>query len=466
MALQVVARLIPGAAAVVGALLLILWLGSAPDAALTERIPMADATIEQESAVVVRGTLVAGGGMPAELPGEWPCFRGPNRDGICTDPTPLAKSWPESGPPVLWSLELGEGYAGAAVRAGRVYVLDYDQVRRADVLRCLSLKDGREIWSYSYGVEVKRNHGMSRTMPALGDRHVVALGPKCHVTCLDAESGEHKWALDLVRSFGAKVPPWYAGQCPLIDGQKVILAPGGESALLMAVDIETGSVLWKTPNPNGWTMTHSSILPLEFNGRRMYVYCASGGVVGVSADDGRLLWQTTDWRISIANVPTPVDAGDGRIFLSGGYNAGCMMLRLEENDGAIAVQTLFRLKPREFGSDQQTPVFRDGVVYGVIPGGELACLGLDGKRRWTSGSAQRFGLGPYMFAGGMMLLMDDSGVLTLADVTPDGLKTLASAKVLHGHESWGPITIAGGLLIVRDLTSMVCLDLRENQHGK
>src|SRR6185369_826830 len=115
----------------------------------------------------------------------------------------IARSWGAGEPRELWGIDLGEGYAGAAVLKGRVYVMDYDQQHRQDVLRSLSLADGQEIWRFSYPVSVKRNHGMSRTTPALTDNLLVAIGPKCHVVCLDPESGQLRWGLDLVRQYGA-----------------------------------------------------------------------------------------------------------------------------------------------------------------------------------------------------------------------------------------------------------------------
>src|SRR5262249_18545280 len=161
----------------------------------------------------------------------------------------------------------------------------------------------------------KRNHGMSRTVPAVSEQVVVAMGPKCHVVCLDAVSGELRWGIDLVRQYRATVPPWYAGQCPLIDSNAVILAPAGPNALLLAVEADTGKVLWQTTNLHGWKMTHSSVMPMEVDGERIYVYCANNGVVGVSAEDGTLLWETTAWKISIATVPSPLILPNGRIFL-------------------------------------------------------------------------------------------------------------------------------------------------------
>jgi len=355
---------------------------------------------------------------------------------------------------------VGEGYAGAAVRAGRVYLLDYDRENQADALRCLSLADGKEIWRYSYPVLVKRNHGMSRTVPTVTDEHVVALGPKCHVICLDAKSGELRWGVDLVRQYGTKVPPWYAGQCPLIDAGRAILGVGGRDVLMMAVDCATGEPVWQTENPRGWQMTHSSVMPVEYNGQRMYVYCASGGVVGVGAEDGRILWETDAWKIRIATVPSPVSLADGRIFVAGGYNAGSMMLQLADSGQGLAAEPLFRLKPEVFGAPQHTPILHKGHLYGVRPDGELACLDLKGNVLWTSGSGHRFGLGPYLIADGLIFVMNDSGLLALAEATPAGYNQLAQAQVLQGHESWAPMAIAGGRLILRDLTRIVCLDVR------
>jgi len=198
---------------------------------------------------------------------------------------------------------------------------------------------------------------------------------------------------------------------------------------------------------------------LEFAGRRMYLYCASGGVVAVSADDGAILWEFPDWKIRIANVPTPLIVGDGMIFLSGGYNAGSLMLKLSHEDGQIAAQEVFRLEPEVFGSPQQTPIFYDGYIYGVRPDGQLVCLDLDGRVVWTSTSAQKFGLGPYIIADGLIYVMNDSGLLTMAEATPTGYLKLAEAKVLEGPDSWGPMAIAGGRLILRDLNRMTCLDV-------
>jgi outer membrane protein assembly factor BamB len=459
-----VAGSIPFGLVVTGVVLLYIWVASDAARELTVRLPdpnnLPQAVSDEIGVAELRTEFLESNGVPADLPGAWPRFRGPNFDGISEEDVDLARTWDADDPGVLWSIEVGEGYAGAAILAGRVYILDYDREKQADAIRCLSLADGKEIWRHSYTVKVKRNHGMSRTVPAVTEKYVVTLGPKCHVTCLDSMTGQFRWMLDLVRDFKATVPPWYAGQCPIIDDDKAIIAVGGD-VLMMAVDCETGEIVWQSPNPHGWRMTHSSVMPAEFDGMRMYVYCASGAVVGISAENGSILWENTEWKIRVANIPSPVVVGDGLIFLSGGYNAGSMMLRLTRDAGKLQAETLFQLEPEVFGAVQHTPILSDGYIYGVRQDKQLACIDSVGNLIWASGSNKKFGLGPFMIVNGLIYAMNDSGLLRVVEATPAGYVQLAEAKVLEGPDSWGPMAVAAGRLILRDLNRMICLDITE-----
>lgn len=463
--LHIIIRYIPALVMVALGGLIIIITGLSAGSSLQLRVPIPEnqqlVRIDQSNEGIHNGQLTRFDIKPSQIPGSWPQFRGPNRDGIYNDPNvTISGRWQDAGPRVLWSIGLGEGYAGAAIHRGCVYVLDYDQQQHADALRCLALADGKEIWRYSYPVKIKRNHGMSRTVPAVTDQAVIGLGPKCHLTCLDPRDGTLKWGMDLVKELGATVPPWYAGQCPLIHEGKVIIGVGGTD-LAIAIDVNDGRILWRTPNPENWTMTHSSIAYMELEGIGMYIWCTSGAVVGIDAQDGKILWSYPEWKISIANVPMPVVVGDGKVFLSGGYNAGAMMLRLIKSSGGIEVEPVYRLAPTIFGSPQHTPILFQGYLYGVRPDGQMVCLDLDGKIVWTSGPKYRFGLGPYAVANGLLFAMDDEGLLTVAPAVPTGFSPISQAKILGGHESWGPMAFVAGRMIVRDLTNMVCLDIAE-----
>ncbi len=482
--------LIPGALGLLALVTLALWLRSGSDKPLALRVPGADQAPGGEAGsstnAVLLGKLVHSDGQPASLPGAWPQFRGPNRDDISTEKTSLARTWQPGQPRELWGIDVGEGYAGATVLNGRVYLMDYDRDKKQDALRCLSLADGREIWRYAYPDRVKRNHGMSRTVPAVTDKLVVAMGPKCHVVCLDSVTGELRWGLDLVRQYGTTVPPWYAGQCPLIDNGTVILAPSGKDALLLALDGETGKVLWQTPNPHGWKMTHSSIMPMEFGGERHVRLLREQWRGGRLRQGRRAAVGDTGLEDQHRHVPSPLILDGGRIFLTGGYDAGSLMLQLAGRasvpaspnsagtpeqvrvhgnarppEGGFEARTVFRLEAGVFGATQQTPILYDNHLFGIRADGKFVCLTLEGKPVWTSGSGQQFGLGSFLMAEGLIFAMNDSGLLRLIEATPEKYVLLGQAQVLKGREAWGPLALAGGRLIVRDLTRMVCLEVAQ-----
>jgi len=406
-------------------------------------------------------------GVASTQPGSWPRFRGINSDNIVQGSVPLAGTWPQSGPPVMWTVELGEGYAGPAVMNGCAYVLDYDSVEDADALRCFSMDDGKEIWRRWYHVHIKRNHGMSRTVPAVTDRYVVTIGPRCHVMCVDAKSGDLKWGIDLEKEWGTSVPMWYTGQCPLIDNGQAVIAAGGK-ALLIGIDCETGKVLWQTPNPKKWQMSHSSVMPVTIDGRKMYVYCGIGGMAGISAesaDRGRLLWETEEWNHQVV-APAPVSLGGGRIFITSGYGVGSAMFKVSVESGNYTVKLLYKLDKKVFACEQQTPVFYKGHLYTVLPADagpakrQAVCMDPDGRVIWTSGAAEKFGLGPFLIADSKMLILEDNGILTMINAAENGYSRLAQAKVLDGKEAWGPMALVDGRLLVRDYGKMKCLDLR------
>ena len=410
-------------------------------------------------------------GIPAAGSASWPGFRGGARDNRIQAGTAIALPPPTaSGNPSLvsplWEVGLGEGHAGAAVHGGRVYVLDYDEVEQADALRCFSLTDGREIWRRWYSIRTKRNHGVSRTIPAVTDDYVVTIGPQCQVMCVDAKTGDYLWGYDLPADFGADVPLWYTGQCPLIDDDQAVIAVGGES-LLMGIDCGTGDILWQTPNSN-YTMSHSSVMIMDILGKRTYVYAAIGGIVGVSAeleDRGTLLWESPDFDAKVI-APSPVYVGDGLIFSTAGYGAGSILIRVDLVAGEYRVETVYRTRPNEgFSCEQQTPLVLDGYLYGILTKDagplreQFVCYDPAGRVVWSSGEENRFGLGPYLIAEGKLLILGDDGVLILADAGSKGYRELGRARILTGVDAWAPMALVDGKLIARDSNTMVCVDL-------
>jgi len=451
--------------------LLTLWFSYDPAANFVANLPGTDGRPPgmgtSSESVNLRGVFQQFDGVASDLSGAWSRFRGPDFDNICKDGTPLADSWGENGPAILWSVDLGEGHAAPVVLNGRVYLLDYDETERADSLRCFSLADGKEIWRRFYTVQIKRNHGMSRTVPAVTEKHIVTIGPRCHVVCLDSVTGEFRWGIDLQKEYGTTEPLWYTGQCPFIDGDLVVLAPGGPEILMMGVDIDTGSVVWETPNPNGLNMSHSSIMPMTIAGTRMYVYCALGATVGVAADGerrGELLWEAP-WNTRVV-AASPVGFGDSKIFLTAAYGGGSMILQIKEQNGTFSADVLFKGLPTEgLACEQQTPIYYDGLLYGIMPKdagslrGQFVCYDRDGTLLWSSGQAKRFGLGPFMLADDKFYVLSDEGVLNMLQASRNEYIQLDEARILDGHDAWGPIAVADGRMLLRDSKKMVCIDV-------
>jgi outer membrane protein assembly factor BamB len=404
------------------------------------------------------------------LQGKWTRFRGADFDNINKEKIRLINKFPPEGPTIKWTVELGEGHAAPVIYNGKVYILDYLEKEKSDALRCFSLETGTELWRRWYKVHIKRNHGMSRTVPAITEKYIVTIGPRCQVMCADPATGNYLWGLDLVKDFGTEVPFWYTGQCPLIDENVAVIAPGG-SSLLIGVDCATGNVVWKTPNPDSWKMSHSSVMPMNFGGKKMYVYFAIGGICGISAegdDIGKILWKTKKFAPAVV-APSPLIMDDGKIFVSAGYGAGSMLFQLVKFGEDFSVKEIQIYKPKDgLASEQQTPVYFDGHLFAILPKdagavrNQFVCCQPDDctKILWTSGKTERFGLGPYILADGKFFILDDDGTLTIAKATTSKFELLDKVKIIDGQDAWGPFAIADGYLLMRDSKQMVCLDIR------
>nr|WP_320119796.1 PQQ-binding-like beta-propeller repeat protein [uncultured Marinifilum sp.] len=458
----------------VAAVLFIFWLAYNPVKNMQASIPGMDNRPKESISNGVK--VVIGEGFDfftdytSNLKGKWTQFRGAKSDNISYDKTKLINSWGE-GPKINWEVNLGEGHAAPVVYNGKVYVLDYDEVKKADALRCFSLQTGEELWRRWYRVHIKRNHGMSRTVPAINDKYLITMGPRCHVMCTDPNTGDFLWGIDLVKEYMSEIPFWYTGQCPIIENNIAILAPGG-SSLLIGVDCASGKVLWKTPNPDKWKMSHSSVMPMVLNGKKMWVYAAVGGIVGVSAegnDLGQILWKTKDFAPSVV-APSPVVLPGGKIFMTAGYGAGSILLQVKKSGNQYKVETLQKFKPKDgVASEQQTPLVYDGYMFSILPkdaGGmrnRFVCVDPNDCTNilWTSTSSDRFGLGPYVLADGKFFILKDDGTLSIVKASSKKFELLDKTKVIDGHDAWGPLVIVDGRLLMRDSKHLLCIDIRE-----
>ena len=390
---------------------------------------------------------------------DWPQFRGPDRDGISKE-TGLMRQWPEGGPRVLWSVPVGQGYSSPAIVNGRVYLNDYDETTNEWLVRCLTLDEGKELWRFKEERRIRPNHAITRTVPAVDGKFVFSLDPKATLHCLDAATGKELWRKELVQEFGAKIPPWYNGQCPLMEKDRIIIATGGET-LLVALEKETGKEIWRSPNPDSEPMTHASPMPALLGGVRQYLYTTLKGVYGVDAKDGKILWNGP-FKLNVAVAPSPLGVDNELVFLTSGYNAGTAMFRITNSGGKFQAEKVFELTPAEWNSEVHTPIlFKDHLfAVGRNRRGLFTCLNKKGEIVWTSDGKASFDLGSFLLADGMFFVLDGkTGMLRLLEASTTEYKELASAQVLSGHDEWGPMALSNGKLLLRDLGKMVCIQV-------
>ena len=399
------------------------------------------------------------------LKGEWPCFRGSDYKNMARANDNINFSSEFS---LVWKTETGEGHAAPVVYNGLVYLLDYDENLRSDMLRCFDLETGTELWRRWYRVPMKRNHGFSRTAPAVNDKYIVTVGPQAHVMCCNRITGELIWSLDVQKQFETEVPFWYSGQCPRIEDNQLILAPAGKEYLMVGVDCETGEMVWQTPNSIGYKMSHSSIMPMTIHGKKTFVYAGIGGVCGVSAenaDKGKLLWRVDTWKPSVI-APSPVQLSSGEILLTAGYGAGGALLKVKNSDGKWSAIIADKYKPSEgLSSEQQTPILYEQMVITVLPkdgGGireKLVAYSPANLRApiWESAAEERFGLGPYLVIDNHLLVLKDDGELYVYKLEQREITLVKKQRITEGVDAWGPMAFANGYLLLRDANRVYCL---------
>lgn len=405
------------------------------------------------------GLLARSGAMPAD---DWPQFRGPNRDGISRE-TGLLRQWPDGGPKVLWSSEVCDGYAAPAVVGGRVYFEDYDKETSDWLVRCLTLEEGKELWRFKENKKIRPNHGITRTVPAADGKYVFSLDPKCVLHCLDAGKGAEIWRQNFVSDYESQIPPWYAGQCPLIEPDRIIVAPGGK-ALLAALDKATGKPIWLTPNPRSWPASHASVVPAEIGGVKQYLHATLNGVFGAAAADGKELWRF-DRKFNMAMVPSPLLVKGDRIFLTNQYNSGTTMIRVQRSGVSFTAAEVFTVLEGGWSSEIQTPICYGDRIFAVgkEKRGLFTCIDVGRDQleiAWTSLGKASFGLGSYILADGLFFILDgDKGTLRLLEASAAEYRELDSAQILQGHDVWAPPALSEGKLIIRDWNRMVCLQV-------
>jgi len=438
------------------------------------------------------------------LAADWPQYLGPDRNSTSPEKG-ILRSWPESGPQVLWAVSVGRGYGGPVIKDGKVYLLDRDD-KVGDNLRCLDLSNGKELWNFAYDAPGRVMFPGSRSVPVVDGNHVYSCGHNGDVYCIDINTHKPVWNKNVWTDFGGKpasgtsggfgsrgpgaFPIWAITQCPLVYGDLLILASQAPEAGVVAYNKLTGDVVWKTPNLGNESYASPSVVKIDGKDHVVMVISSTnpignrelpqtlGNVAGIEPLTGKILWEYKQWKCHIS-VPSAVDAGDNKVLVVGGYELGATMIKVEKKaDGSYSATELFTTE--EFGDQTKPPILHNGYFYAQYGTNNrsdgLVCMSMDGKIMWSTRRSPNFNKGSMILADGLILATDGRKSLYLIEPDPSGFKQLASAELLGeaGTDSegialrvggptqnWAPLALSDGKLLIRDQSRLMCVKVAQ-----
>ncbi len=406
---------------------------------------------------------------PAVAEGDWPQWRGPNRDGKSAE-TGLFAKWPAGGPKLAWeNLQAGVGYGSPAVVGDKVFILggESNKPGAAEFALCLNLSDGKQVWKSpletSPGNFSDGWGGGIRSTPTYANGMVYCLGATGDLICLKADDGAKVWHKNLVKDFGGAIPNWGYSESVLIDGDNLICTPGKGTGMV-ALTAKTGDVVWTCKDFKDGA-GYASIIPTEVGGVRIYVQQTMESGLGVRAKDGKLMFRTTGLKRGVAVIPTPV-VSDGYVFFTAGYGAGSDCYKLKADGDKVDAELVGKFPALK---NHHGGVIANGdFIYGHSDSGGWTCLPFkdsSGTPAWQYG---KFGKGSITYADGHFLCYEErSGDLAVIKATDEGWREVGKmslpkkSKTPKGQGAiWAHPVVAHGKLFLRDFDYLFCFDLR------
>jgi outer membrane protein assembly factor BamB len=396
---------------------------------------------------------------------DWPQYLGPNRDNHSPE-TGLLKEWPKDGPALVWKATgLGDSKANAfgsvAVVGDKIFTMG--DGKGESVLYALSRDKGDKVWSAKVGDLKNVDHAGARSTPTVDGDRVYALSQFGDLVCFNVKDGSEVWRKNLEKDFKGSVGGWKYSESPLIDGDKLLCTPGGDSAII-ALNKVNGEVIWKSDLKD--RADYSSMVISNAGGVKQYVQLLASGVVGVDAKDGKLLWKYGKLGGNTANCPSPIALGD-QVFATAGYGKGGALLTLSAADGKVTEKEDYyktELKNKHGGAVQ----VGDYIYGGVDDSGSGAMWCVEWKtgniaKDWMKDPRAKPGKGSVAltFADGNLYCQYNNGYVALVPATPDGYQEKGSFKIPGSSDwSWSHPVVLGGRLYVRDHDTLWVYDVK------
>jgi outer membrane protein assembly factor BamB len=389
---------------------------------------------------------------------EWPQFGGPHGS-FQSDEKGLAATWPAGGPKTLWKRALGDGYSEISVDGNTLYTMY--RYANDEIVLAAGANTGKTIWEYRYAARYRPGMGMENgsgphATPLVTENGVYAIGILGNLVCLDKKTGKLIWSHNLYSEFQGTFQDRGYAPSPIAYKNLVIMKVGGEGHSFVAFDQKTGRVAWRTVQK--FANAPATGVLINVDGQDQFAAPMADEVVGIDPSNGWVLWtypHTTDWGL---NISTPVWGAGNLLFVSSAYNGGSAVIRLTRANGkTVPAEVWSSHKMRVHFS---TAVREGDYVYGSSGDfGPAPLTAVDvktGKIAWQDRTLPK---ASFIHADGKFIVVDEDGGVSLADFTPQGLKVLARAELLHNN-AWTAPSLAEGRLYLRDRTTMLALDLR------
>jgi outer membrane protein assembly factor BamB len=383
---------------------------------------------------------------------DWPQWRGPDRTGVSME-TGLAQQWPSGGPPVVWTAPgLGAGYGAVAIKGTRIFV----QGLRGNqtMVHSLNRADGKYLWSKNLGRGGSNDRGSGpRSTPTLDGDRVYILTEAGDLWCL-REDGTEVWNRNILREFSGSNISWLVSESPLVDGDRVIVTPGGRNAGIVALDKMTGKTIW-TAKELSDDAGYASAMVVDVEGVRAYTTFTASAGVGVRASDGKLMWRYPAAANGTANIATPV-VHQNKIFYTSDYGTGGGLVTVLAQNGELSAKEVYFT--REMRNHHGGVVLVNGTLYGFSSTILHAIDFATGKLLWRDRSV---GKGAVSYADNRLYMLSEDNVVGLAEVTPKGYVEKGRFQIAdQGLPSWAHPVVSGGRLYIRNQSTLAAYDVR------
>lgn len=380
-------------------------------------------------------------------------WRGPDRDGKYPE-TGLMEKWPEGGPEMFWSVEgLGAGHGSVAIADGRIFILGMPDTM--GVIYSFDMQ-GKLLWKKEYGVEWYRNFTGPRSTPTIIGELLYFVSGQGEVFCMDVGSGDVVWSVDMFDQFGAQETKWGIAESPLIDGDNIIITPGGKEDNVVALDRFSGKTVW-TSRGNGEQSSYCSPILAEHNGTRLVLTMTAESILGIDADNGQTYWRVEHRQRNLISANSPL-YHEGNVYCvraRADTLSGHIMLRLSEDGKSAEVGW----RNEEWFNLMGGFILHEGDIYGSsYRKKNLYCLdAASGELNYVSDSLDG---GAVIFAEGLFYCYGENGVVSLVEANNKGLNVISSFEVKLGtRQHWSHPVIHNGRLYVHHGDALMCYDI-------